>query len=160
MKHPFRAFLLLTLSLALIGMTALLGTVRAAEQSPASAPPSMIQLDALVAQFGAVAFNHEMHTYIAEGCGDCHHEHNTKLSHSCRTCHDLDASVFKQSAVTVFTACRNCHGTYSPDMPSMPGLKVAYHKKCFGCHVGIGELGQSPKACTETCHAGDPAKSQ
>jgi hypothetical protein len=153
MKHSFRAFFLFSLCLALLCMPALLGTVWATEQGSEPAPPSVVQLDALADQYGEVTFNHEMHTYIAKGCGDCHHQHNTTLSKSCLSCHDLDASVFRQSAVTEFIACRNCHGDYSPAMPSMPGLKVAYHKKCFGCHVGIGELGESPKACAKTCHA-------
>jgi hypothetical protein len=34
----------------------------------------------------------------------------------------------------------------------MPALKVAFHKKCFECHVGMGELGSSPRGCVQTCH--------
>jgi hypothetical protein len=30
-------------------------------------------------------------------------------------------------------SCKNCHGVFNPNMPGMPGLKVAYHRTCFQC---------------------------
>ncbi len=35
----------------------------------------------------------------------------------------------------------------------MPGLKTAYHKQCFSCHRGMGNIGTDPKGCAEICHA-------
>jgi hypothetical protein len=34
----------------------------------------------------------------------------------------------------------------------MPGLKVAYHQKCFQCHWGMADVGVSPQSCTVMCH--------
>jgi len=45
--------------------------------------------------------------------------------------------------------CRACHGEASQAKTDKPGLKVAYHRQCIGCHqrMGIDKLG-----CTD-CHA-------
>ncbi len=110
--------------------------------------PGTIVLKSLKNQYGPVTFNHEMHASIAGNCGTCHHQHNEKARASCKECHSLKISL-KQS----FAACSSCHSDPVPDMPEMPGLKVALHKKCFQCHVGIGDLGASPGACVKTCHA-------
>jgi hypothetical protein len=45
--------------------------------------------------------------------------------------------------------CRACHGEAAQARTDRPGLKVAYHRQCIGCHqrMGIDKLG-----CTD-CHA-------
>jgi len=115
--------------------------------------PDTIVIKYLKKQYGPVVFNHTMHAAIAGSCGKCHHQHNDKARSTCNECHALNGDTFKASVKQSFTACSACHTEYSPEMPEMPGLKVALHKKCFECHVGIGELGSSPRGCVKTCHA-------
>ena len=115
--------------------------------------PGMIVIKHLKKEFRPVAFNHEMHAAIAGNCGTCHHQHNDKARTTCNECHTMNAEAFKASVKQSFSACSSCHADPSPEMPEMPGLKVALHKKCFQCHVGIGELGSSPRGCVKTCHA-------
>ncbi len=115
--------------------------------------PGVIVLKYLQNRYRPVTFNHEMHAAIAGNCGTCHHQHDEKARSTCKECHALNAGAMKASLKNSFTACSSCHSDPSPDMPEMPGLKVAFHKKCFQCHVGIGDLGSSPEACVKTCHA-------
>ncbi len=44
--------------------------------------------------------------------------------------------------------CRACHGEAAATR-DMPGLKVAYHRQCMGCHA---EMGIKAQKCTD-CHA-------
>ena len=114
--------------------------------------PGTIILDHIQKQYSAVKFDHAMHVGLSESCGKCHHQHNEKLISLCKDCHTLNADVFRSSAKQGFLPCGGCHVDYSPEAPAMPSLKVALHKKCFQCHIGIGDLGSSPRGCTETCH--------
>jgi hypothetical protein len=113
--------------------------------------PGVIILDHVQKQYRPVRFDHAMHAGLAESCGKCHHQHNDKTISACKECHTLNPDTFRSSAKG-FLPCSECHSDYSPDAPAMPGLKVALHKKCFQCHIGIGELGSSPRGCAETCH--------
>lgn len=115
--------------------------------------PGTIVIKHLKNKYRPVTFNHEMHAAIADNCGTCHHQHDEKARAGCKECHSMNPGAMKASLKQSFTACSACHSEYSPDMPEMPGLKVALHKKCFQCHVGIGELGSSPAGCAKTCHA-------
>lgn len=115
--------------------------------------PGTIVIKHVQDRYGPVTFDHTLHTTLAGSCGKCHHEHNEKTNSTCSGCHSLTADKFKASATHGFPPCSSCHGDYSPESPGMPGLKVALHKKCFECHLGIGELGSSPKGCVKTCHA-------
>ncbi len=115
--------------------------------------PGTIVLKSIMDQYGPVTFNHEMHVTIAGNCGTCHHQHDEKIKAACTECHALTAGAFKPSAKKGFAPCSACHTDPLPDMPEMPGLKVALHKKCFSCHMGMGDLGSSPDACVKTCHA-------
>jgi len=117
------------------------------------AVPDTIVIKYLMNQYGPVTFNHAMHASLANGCGTCHHQHNEKMNATCHECHALSAHAFKASLTQGFGACSSCHSEASPEMPEMPGLKTAFHKKCFTCHTGIGELGSSPEGCVKTCHA-------
>ena len=125
--------------------------------SPATAEgitmPGTIVIKHLEDRYGPVTFNHEMHVGIAGNCGTCHHQHDEKVRAACTECHSLSAGAFKATAKHGFSPCNSCHSDPMPDMPEMPSLKVALHKKCFSCHVGMGELGSSPGACVKTCHA-------
>jgi hypothetical protein len=103
-------------------------------------------------KFEPVTFDHPKHVSIAGKCDACHH-HGNGNSSSCKECHALSPSAFKNSVVNSFMPCTNCHGAYDRENAAMPGLKVAYHKKCFECHRGMGDLGLNPKGCTELCHA-------
>jgi hypothetical protein len=140
------------LSFAVCVVLASLGMITALVLSPAHVDgyemPGTIVIKYLQDQYGPVTFDHEMHAAMAGDCGTCHHQHNEKIRASCVECH-----VLKASEIQGFTACSACHSDYIPDMPEMPGLKVALHKTCFQCHVGMGDLGSSPGACVKMCHA-------
>ena len=114
--------------------------------------PGTIILDHVQKQYSPVKFDHELHAGLAESCGKCHHQHNDKTIAVCKDCHTLNPDTFRSSATQGFLPCSGCHLDNSPEAPAMPSLKVALHKKCFQCHIGIGKLGSSPRGCTETCH--------
>lgn len=118
--------------------------------------PDKVKLDSLQDKYGPVLFDHTKHTQIAEGCFSCHHEHPNVKELNCSNCHKLDADVFKKSVTNCFMACKNCHTGYDPKNPGQPGLKVAYHKQCFKCHAGMGDVGTDPKGCTTLCHTKNP----
>lgn len=115
--------------------------------------PDIVKLDSLVNEYEPVVFNHATHTFIAGDCGKCHHQHGNSGALPCKDCHSVAPSNFKNSVVNNFMACKNCHGTYNPSVPRMPGLKVAYHQICFQCHRGMGNVGTDPKGCAMMCHA-------
>ena len=114
--------------------------------------PGTIVIDHIQKQYSPVTFDHTMHAELAGNCGKCHHQHSEKMISVCKECHALNADAFKSSVKEGFLPCSGCHSDYSPEAPGMPSLKVALHKKCFECHVGIGELGSSPRGCAQTCH--------
>ncbi|MEJ2684188.1 MAG: cytochrome c3 family protein [Candidatus Sulfobium sp.] len=114
--------------------------------------PTTATLDSLSEKYEPVLFDHAKHAGLAGNCGTCHHRHANFGALPCKECHALDPSVFRDSAVGNFMACRNCHGPYDPSNPAMPGLKTAYHQQCFQCHRGMGDVGISPSGCTKMCH--------
>jgi len=117
-----------------------------------TADSGLVTLDSLKDKYEAVQFDHSKHTGLAADCGTCHHEHGGNRS-TCTDCHSLDKAVFQNAVTRSFTACKNCHDAISPDNPGMPGLKAAYHRVCFECHRGMGNVGTDPAGCTEMCHA-------
>lgn len=146
-----RPWLLISAILMLAGTYAVL--TGATAEVEGAGKPGVVTIKYIQERYGPVTFDHAMHESVAEGCGTCHHTHNEQNNSTCRECHSLTADAFRASASHGFTACSACHSDYSPDMPEMPGLKVAFHKKCFQCHVGMGELGSSPAGCAQTCHS-------
>ncbi len=114
--------------------------------------PTTTTLDSLSDKYDPVFFDHAKHTSLAGNCGTCHHQHGNFGTLPCKECHSLDASMFRNSVVNNFMACKNCHGSYDPSNPRMPGLKTAYHQQCFQCHRGMGDVGISPTGCTNLCH--------
>lgn len=118
----------------------------------ATGEDNFFKLDSISDKYQPVRFNHTKHIDIAGNCGTCHHEHGNFASLPCKNCHSLNNIAFKNSVVNGFMACKNCHGTTNPDNPSQPSLKVAYHRTCFQCHRGMGEVGINPKGCTVMCH--------
>ncbi len=124
----------------------------------AAKSPDVVTIESLSNKYEAVIFTHERHTGMAGNCGTCHHEHGSSGTLPCKDCHSLTPSVFKNSVTRNFMACKNCHGAYSPSEPKMPGLKVAYHTKCFQCHRGISDVGTDPKGCAALCHAAKELK--
>lgn len=115
--------------------------------------PENITIDSISDKFESVIFNHANHAEMAGNCATCHHEHGNSGTLPCKECHSLSPSVFKGSVTHSFSACSNCHSDYSPSDPKMPGLKVAYHTKCFQCHRGMNNVGIDPKGCAELCHS-------
>ncbi|GBE00064.1 nine-heme cytochrome c precursor [bacterium BMS3Abin07] len=115
--------------------------------------PKVVVLDSIAQNYKAVTFDHATHSMIAEKCGTCHHQHSVGDRRSCMECHTLDSSIFKGSVANTFLPCKDCHGIYDPSRPGMPGLRGAYHRKCFQCHRGMNGIGTDPKGCNETCHA-------
>ncbi len=152
MKKYTVNMLFLTVWAALVSL-GLLALAAAPERVDGKEMPGVIVLKKIKNKYRPVTFNHEMHAAIAGNCGTCHHQHDEKARASCKECHAMNAGALRASLKQSFTACSSCHSDFSPEMPEMPGLKVALHKKCFQCHVGIGDLGSSPAACAKTCHA-------
>ena len=116
-------------------------------------PPEIAILKSLESKYNPVEFDHETHIDIAEGCPQCHHQHGGGEPIVCKNCHSLDSSYFKKHVKYTFLPCKDCHGKLNPAIPNMPSLKVAYHRQCFNCHRGMGDIGISPKGCEELCHA-------
>lgn len=116
--------------------------------------PGKVTLNGLDGRFGSVEFDHEMHAMMSPDCGQCHHQHDTNKALECLGCHNVKKEQMKKAAEGQFMPCRFCHGEADADTPGMPGLRTAYHTKCFGCHGSMGGVGESPKACAENCHRG------
>jgi len=119
-------------------------------------PPDAVEIAPLAEYYGPVAFDHEMHTDLAESCATCHH-HTAGVppkEGACASCHDAPLASGP-------TACRGCHVPLPfstaevglrPDGQKryhidVPGLKGAYHLSCMGCHEEMG----GPTRCEE-CH--------
>lgn len=149
-KH--KQLVLTALTVLLASAAALLICDAAFGQSGGVPQPGMVVMDSIKDRFGAVSFDHQMHTFIAKGCSDCHHEHGSDNSR-CSSCHALDSAKFKGAVVSSFLSCRICHNEADKENPGMPGLKVALHNTCFQCHRGMGNIGKGPDGCTEQCHA-------
>lgn len=145
---------IITMVIALLCFILLsLSVVTAGEgMSGAAAPHRPVKMDSLSNIYKPVQFNHEQHVAIAGDCGKCHHQHGNNASLPCHECHSIKEQTFKSSVTASFMACKNCHGAYDPATPSMPGLKVAYHRQCFQCHWGMNDVGVNPKGCTIMCH--------
>lgn len=123
----------------------------------AQEPPDSIELNSLSQLYGGVVFDHAMHADLGESCAVCHH-HGTGApvqDGNCARCH---SNALKTTVVT----CKECHpvdpfsaeylrekeldtNRYHRDKP---GLKVAYHQNCMGCHEQMG----GPTGCQE-CHS-------
>lgn len=112
----------------------------------------IFRLDSISDKYEPVKFNHTRHISIAGDCGICHHQHGNSGTLPCKDCHSVDKSVFRNSVVNGFMACKNCHGDLDRSNPGIPSLKTAYHSTCFKCHRGIGSVGTNPKGCTQMCH--------
>jgi len=129
-----------------------------ANASSESGLPGVRTLGSISDQYAPVKFDHPKHVMIAGNCATCHHQHQDSKKLDCMNCHAIAPSVFKNSVKNNFVACSACHGAPDPSNPSVPGLKVAYHKQCFSCHRGMGNIGADPKGCAEMCHAKKAAK--
>lgn len=114
--------------------------------------PGVRVLDSIKNAYSPVTFDHAKHVSLAGNCASCHHEHTMGEGLPCKQCHAITPAVFKSSVSHSFMACKTCHGTFDRDNAAMPGLKTAYHVKCFSCHRGMGNIGTDPKGCAELCH--------
>ncbi len=150
-RHSVKTLLLLVCAILITAGIITVPDVFSARAEGTDAP-GVIIIKYLQNRYGPVTFDHSMHVSLAGSCGKCHHQHNDKTRAMCGECHSLSAGQFKASVKNGFLPCSGCHTDYSPDTPEMPGLKVAFHKKCFECHIGVGELGSSPEGCVKTCH--------
>lgn len=142
------------------GITMVLGfcLVAAVSVTVAADAPGMRVLNSLKDVYAPVQFDHPKHVSLAGSCSACHHEHGIADGLPCKQCHALTPQTFKNSVNHSFMACKNCHSTADRDNPRMPGLKTAYHKQCFTCHRGMGNIGIDPAGCAEICHAKNAAK--
>ena len=100
----------------------------AADASSASNLPGMRTLGSISDQYTPVKFDHPKHVMIAGSCASCHHQHQDSKKLNCKDCHEIGPATFKNSVKNSFMSCSNCHGAFDPANPSVPGLKVAYHK--------------------------------
>jgi len=124
----------------------------------AGSAPGMRTLGSISDQYTPVKFDHPKHVMIAGSCATCHHQHQDIKKLNCMGCHAIAPSTFKNSVKSNFMACSACHSDPDPSNPSVPGLKVAYHRTCFQCHRGMGDIGADPKGCTEICHSRKASK--
>jgi hypothetical protein len=138
----------LVLAVVLVTVVIINGQVAA---GPGTTGPGVVVMDNIEGSMGAVTFDHDAHTFMAEGCASCHHNHGSDNGR-CADCHEIGAEQFKISVRHSFLACGNCHGGIDPDSPGMPSLKVALHNTCLSCHRDMGNIGKSPLGCTEQCH--------
>lgn len=115
--------------------------------------PGVRVLGSLKDAYAPVIFDHPKHAAIAASCAACHHEHAMGSGLPCKQCHALTPATFRNSVSHSFSSCKSCHGEFDRDNAGMPGLKTAYHRRCFTCHRGMGDIGTDPKGCTELCHA-------
>jgi len=129
-----------------------------AADAASSSLPGIRILGSISDQYTPVKFDHPKHVMIAGSCAMCHHQHKDIKKLDCMGCHSIAPSAFKNSVKSNFTACSACHGAPDPSNAAVPGLKVAYHKQCFQCHRGMGDIGAGPKGCTEICHAKKESK--
>ena len=138
-----------------IGLTAvmILCVLAAAYVSAAADAPGVRVLDSIKDAYTPVKFDHAKHVSIAGSCSSCHHEHGIADGLPCKQCHAITPQTFKSAVNHSFMACKSCHGAFDRDNAGMPGLKTAYHKQCFKCHKGMGNIGMDPKGCAEMCHA-------
>lgn len=107
-----------------VGVLALLvcaAVVLASQQSP-----EKVTIGASAAWFAPVEFSHGVHAEIAGDCVSCHHFSEGQAA-PCATCHEQQTEVTDAAS---------------------PSLKVAYHKRCMGCHR---DAGSGPVDC-EGCH--------
>jgi hypothetical protein len=125
----------------------------AAQICIAASSPGVRILDSIMDTYSPVKFDHPKHVSIAGNCATCHHEHSMGDKFPCKQCHNISPETFKNSVTQSFMACKNCHGSFDRDNAAMPGLKTAYHEKCFSCHRGMGDIGTDPKGCAELCHS-------
>jgi hypothetical protein len=125
----------------------------AALMGAAAAAPGIRVLDSIKDAYTPVTFDHPKHVSMAGNCSACHHEHKMGDGLPCKQCHKLSAETFKNSVTSSFMPCKNCHGAFDRDNAAMPGLRTAYHRQCFKCHRGMGDIGANPKGCVEMCHA-------
>lgn len=126
--------------------------VAAAALPVAASGPGVRVLDSIQNSYGPVTFDHGKHAMLATGCADCHHEHAIARGLPCKQCHSLTPAAFSGSVSQRFQPCSGCHADADPDNPGMPGLKTAYHRQCFTCHRGMGNIGKDPRGCAELCH--------
>ena len=127
-------------------------------------PPASVLIDSLSHLYKGVIFDHEQHADIADDCSVCHHHvlGNGTVVPQCARCHS-------NSKGTSSVACKDCH-VRKPFTPKhikkmeanpdryhidVPGLKAAYHLRCFNCHVKMG----APTGC-EDCHKRTDAGNQ
>ncbi len=78
--------------------------------------PTVVSLDEVKGDYGAVAFSHKVHAQMSQmsgGCETCHHYNTTGPVLKCKTCH----STTRQRA----------------DI-SVPDLEAAFHRQCLNCH--------------------------
>jgi len=129
------------------------GLKMTASDARAGSGPGMRTLGSISDQYTPVKFDHPKHVMIAGSCAMCHHQHQDIKKLNCMGCHSIAPSVFKNSVKTNFMACSACHGAPDANNAAVPSLKVAYHKTCFQCHRGMGDIGADPKGCTEICHS-------
>lgn len=78
-----------------------------------------------------------------------HDEHNEKaeLEDSCNLCHHMyEDGVRLEDDDSIGIPCSDCHMLEAQG--DQPGLRLAYHRQCKGCHV---DRAMGPVACGE-CH--------
>jgi hypothetical protein len=136
--------------------SALLALVAVAPLTWAATAPDTIEINSLTSLYNGVKFNHAKHITYQRDCAVCHHHTNgaPATDSRCVKCHRGG-----HEAATM--ACKGCHvkepfsaaglqNQFSDPQryhQDKPGLKVAFHLSCMGCHAKQG----GPTGCLD-CH--------
>lgn len=102
--------------------------------------------DKLDNRFGDVNWDHELHARGAvDNCQVCHHttKANNANPQACSECHtkaDIADSMFEPAPL---------RGMEQKGEKKAPKRRIAFHKKCIGCH---GAVKEGPMSCRD-CHA-------
>jgi hypothetical protein len=125
--------------------------------APASqrAPPEVVVLDELAAQYDPVPFDHKTHAAMAEmwdGCTTCHHR---KPKPTTLPVAHVPGGAKQQSDAAEVPACKSCHDVNPAGSDlHVPSLKGAYHRQCLNCHRDWAD----ENAC-DVCHRPRDGKS-
>jgi DnaJ-class molecular chaperone len=114
--------------------------------APSDAFPETVTIDFLVEDYEASTLPHakivtKLDTLVrANELARGFHENTDTL---CSGCHHQTPTGTRPPQ------CRACHSAAADPTRDQPGLKVAYHRQCVGCHIAMNI---DKQGCTD-CHA-------
>lgn len=107
--------------------------------------PETVVIDVLSADYmGSTMPHQKIVTHLDKGIRESRLANvlHGDLATSCAGCHHHSSPAERPPR------CRACHGEVAQATSDRPGLKVAYHRQCIGCHQ---RMGIQKQGCTD-CH--------